>query len=595
MFRQKKGLLALFNKFFILLCIASVSCSGNSGGDDGSPDDTGSFIFDWVDPVFKSGAVGSTDKTTVTLVFSEELENVSAAGFTLCVNRAVVAISSCSGSDKSIDLVLASAVPEDAQVIVRYDSAAGTITDTAENRLESFDFKLVSNGSTDSGNSAEFKEAIIDENMVVIGFSGNITCSSTGGFSISVNGSPVSVMEVFENTEDSIVLTLETPAALGDDVTLEYDSASQSLLDSSRNPVASFGPVSVTVGYPPVLSFESINNIDTDTLVFGCSENLLNASSDGITVRVNGLVVAISSVVFAETSPGSGYYNLSLNLSSPVAEGDIVTVSYDSGTGNITDMNGIEMESFGPLAYINEIDNTPPAFIDATVYFEYSMVAVTFNETNMSTSADGFIIRINGTETAITGIDTYQEYDGDAGNTMLLLTVENQVNETDVVTVEYSSDSGTTADSSGNAVQSFGPETATRYTDDMMFTIETFANGGGSGADTSIAIYDENFNLLSAYDPDDQDNNNYYSNIKYPLVSGKKYYLKVRDGRERLGFYYSILVSKNGGGSSTVVPDPDAGEPNNDFAHATALTAGTVYDSCFAVIGESDFYVITMP
>ena len=104
-------------------------------------------------------------------------------------------------------------------------------------------------------------------------------------------------------------------------------------------------------------------------------------------------------------------------------------------------------------------------------------------------------------------------------------------------------------------------------------------------------LYDSGYTFLAL---NDDDGEGLYSKIVQPLLSGETYYIEVQDYFND-GDYYSILVDTIGGGISAITPAVNAGEPNNDFEHATPLTAGTIFNSCFSPIGESDFYVITIP
>jgi hypothetical protein len=57
------------------------------------------------------------------------------------------------------------------------------------------------------------------------------------------------------------------------------------------------------------------------------------------------------------------------------------------------------------------------------------------------------------------------------------------------------------------------------------YTIETFGNGGGSGADTLIGLFYEFNNSLIYLDEDDDSGNYLYSKITFQLGSGIKYYV----------------------------------------------------------------------
>ena len=123
------------------------------------------------------------------------------------------------------------------------------------------------------------------------------------------------------------------------------------------------------------------------------------------------------------------------------------------------------------------------------------------------------------------------------------------------------------------------------------YTIETFGNGGGSGADTLIGLFYEFNNSLIYLDEDDDSGNYLYSKITFQLGSGIKYYVVC------YGFYsayYSILVNENGGGSSNEIPNQDAFEPDNDVNNAKEIQYGVVSDR-YITERDYDWMYFIMP
>jgi hypothetical protein len=123
-----------------------------------------------------------------------------------------------------------------------------------------------------------------------------------------------------------------------------------------------------------------------------------------------------------------------------------------------------------------------------------------------------------------------------------------------------------------------------------IYTIETFSNGGTPDPDTYLYLLDSDEIELA----NDDDGAGYpYSKIAYALISGNTYYIFVDDYWESPG-YYSLLVSKEGGGASSAIPETDAGEPDGDAANATTLLLNTVY-SRYLAMGDQDWFIVTIP
>jgi subtilisin family serine protease len=121
--------------------------------------------------------------------------------------------------------------------------------------------------------------------------------------------------------------------------------------------------------------------------------------------------------------------------------------------------------------------------------------------------------------------------------------------------------------------------------------IETFPNGGGSSADTVLYLYNSGLTFLTS---NDDGGAGFYSKITYTMTSGATYYIRVYDYFNAGPDYYSILVNLSGGGSSTIIPDTDAGEPDNTSGTAFPMSFDTVYDR-YLSLSENDWYSIVIP
>jgi hypothetical protein len=123
-----------------------------------------------------------------------------------------------------------------------------------------------------------------------------------------------------------------------------------------------------------------------------------------------------------------------------------------------------------------------------------------------------------------------------------------------------------------------------------IYTIETFSNGGSLEPDTVLYLLDGDEMILAS---NDDFGYGFFSTIVYPLFSGNTYYISVENYYSGFG-YYSLKISKSGGGSSDATPATTAGEPDDDALNATTIFLNAVYDR-YLDEGDEDWFVITIP
>lgn len=139
--------------------------------------------------------------------------------------------------------------------------------------------------------------------------------------------------------------------------TLEYDDTTGDMTDGSANDLASFTGQAVTNNSTqiidvtaPTLSSATVTAATTLTLVFDEAVTLTNAT--GMTIASSGAAVTISSI------SGDGTDTLLATLSRSIASTESLSFSYDSGTGNVTDIATNALASISNRLVTNNISTT---------------------------------------------------------------------------------------------------------------------------------------------------------------------------------------------------------------------------------------------
>lgn len=171
----------------------------------------------------------------------------------------------------------------------------------------------------------------------------------------------------------------------GDAITLTYSSGSNPLQDSSANKVNNFVNYAITnnIAAPdliaPTLVSASVSNSVKNTIVLYYNEDLDPLST---TTPSNFTVTAsksVSSVTFVDNK-------VNVVVNSNYVYGDVITISYDSGSTPIKDLNGNKAANFTNYQVTNSV-----AFVDSETDVTWGSLQ------NASDSGSGFILSNNST------------------------------------------------------------------------------------------------------------------------------------------------------------------------------------------------------
>ena len=135
-------------------------------------------------------------------------------------------------------------------------------------------------------------------------------------------------------------------------------------------------------------------------------------------------------------------------------------------------------------------------------------------------------------------------------------------------------------------------DTTTFTFDVALYNIQTLYNdGGNTGQDSVIDVYDSGGNLVESYDVGMLDS------TTAVLKPGETYYIKISMYPGSSAGHYSLWGSTtnrtdDGTGQAALTAGDDAFEDNDDVTHATEIEVDQEYD---AYLADDDWYKITIP
>ena len=252
-------------------------------------------------------------------------------------------------------------------------------------------------------------------------------------FTVQVN-SVVRTVNSVAISGSKVLLTLASPVVYGNAVTVAYTQSSSNPLQSTTGGYAASMSSQVVTNNvaalaPPVYISSSIGNVTPGLmeLVYNLSLASIVPNASAFTVRVNSVIRAISSIAVSGTK-------VQITLSSPVVNGDIITVDYTKpATNPLQTASGGQAVSFvsQPVTnnvilavlpvYVNSsVENASPGLI--VLVYNLSLAAIVPN-----TSA--FIARVNSVIRPINSITV--------SGTKVQLTLASPAVYGDIITIDY--------------------------------------------------------------------------------------------------------------------------------------------------------------
>ncbi|MBD2868399.1 Ig-like domain-containing protein [Paenibacillus arenilitoris] len=190
----------------------------------------------------------SASGSSVILRYDEIINPQSAPSgyqYTVFVDQVLTAVSQVSVSGDSVILTLSSTISAGQSVVVSYIAATNRVTDAQGNSAQSF--QSVSANGSGSGSSNSMIGSILKGATLTLTFNEYLNTSSIPSsslFFVKINEVARMVTKV-EMGSTSVVLTLSSPAAVGDQATISYFSSSVGIKTNSGQLINSFTNVNV--------------------------------------------------------------------------------------------------------------------------------------------------------------------------------------------------------------------------------------------------------------------------------------------------------------------------------------------------------------
>lgn len=260
----------------------------------------------------------------------------------------------------------------------------------------------------------------------------------TSSFTVTVNGETRRLSSAYVSG-DSVYVTLETGVAVGQKITISYSVNSvRPIRDAAGNNAAAFSK-EVTNSIDSVLPKPKEGYVSGSTVTLYFSESLKTPSSyayQQFTVTADGYSKGINSM----SQSGS---TVTLYLSSPVSNGEVVKVSYYPGSYPLEDTRGQKISEFTDFFVRNYNDTKPPELTN--IEGSGNKIVLSYNEALSTTSIplkSQFSVLVNNAAVYVTNVEI-------SGN-QVYLTLASSFTQAQAVTLSYVSGVGGIADLNGN-------------------------------------------------------------------------------------------------------------------------------------------------
>ncbi len=358
-------------------------------------------------PVYASSAIQDGAPTIVEMTYSLSLANIvpATSAFTVQVNSTARSVSSVSVSGTKVLLTLSSPVAYGNTVTVAYTKpSTNPLQTSAGGQAATISAQSVTNriaAPAAPAVPAYVSSEIKDAARSVVEMTYNLTLANivpaASAFSVQVNSTARSVSSV-SVSGTKVLLTLSSPVAYGNTVTVAYTKPSTNPLQTSAGgQAATISAQSVTnrIAAPPapaapVYVSSAIENTAPSVIEMTYNLSLANIvpAASAFTVQVNSTARSVSSVSVSGTK-------VLLTLSSPVAYGNTVTVAYTKPSTNpLQTSAGGQAATISAQSVTNRISQPapPPVVVTPPVVPNTQPVAVVnFPDKTYS----GFIGEIN--------------------------------------------------------------------------------------------------------------------------------------------------------------------------------------------------------
>ena len=324
-------------------------------------------------PVYSSAAVQDGAPSIVEMTYSLALANIvpAASAFTVQVNSTARTVSSVSVSGTKVLLTLSSPVAYGNTGTVAYTKpSANPLQTSAGGQAATISAQSVTNRvaapaapAVPAYVSSEIKDAARSVVEMTYNLSLANIVPAASAFTVQVNSTARTVSSV-SVSGTKVLLTLSSPVAYGNTVTVAYTKPSANPLQTSAGgQAATISAQSVTnriaaPAAPAVPAYVSSEIKDAARSVIEMTYNLSLANivpaASAFTVQVNSTARSVSSVSVSGTK-------VLLTLSSPVAYGNTVTVAYTKPSTNpIQTAAGGQASTISAQSVTNRVSQPAP-------------------------------------------------------------------------------------------------------------------------------------------------------------------------------------------------------------------------------------------
>ena len=400
-------------------------------------------------PVYSSSAIQDGAPTIVEITYSLALANIvpAASAFNVQVNSTARSVSSVSVSGTKVLLTLSSPVAYGNTVNVAYTKpSTNPLQTSAGGQAATISAQSVTNriaAPAAPAVPAYVSSEIKDAARSVIEMTYNLSLASivpaASAFTVQVNSTARSVSSV-SVSGTKVLLTLSSPLAYGNTVTVAYTKPSTNPLQTSAGgQAATISAQSVTnriaaPAAPAVPAYVSSEIKDAARSVVEITYNLSLANivpaASAFTVQVNSTARSVSSVSISGTK-------VLLTLSSPVAYGNTVTVAYTKPSTNpLQTSAGGQAATFSAQSVTNRIAAPPappvPAYVSSVIEnASPSVIEITYSLALANTipSGSAFAVVVNSTPRSVSSVSV--------SGTKVILTLSSPVAYGNTITVAY--------------------------------------------------------------------------------------------------------------------------------------------------------------
>ena len=418
-------------------------------------------------PVYVSSSVENATPSSISIVYNLSLASINpaTAAFTVNVNSVARTINSVAVAGTTVTLTLASPVVYGDVLTVAYSKpSTNPLQTSAGGQATSFTAQAVTNNVSPPVPvylSSAIQNATPSKLDMTYSLALGNTIPTATAFSVTVNSAARTVSAVA--VSGTIVsLTLASPVAYGDIVTVAYTIPSSNPLQTSAGGQASpFSAQKVTnnvaaIAVPVYVSF-AVENATPAILNIVYSLSLANIvpAASAFSVTVNSASRTVSSVSVSGTT-------VSLTLSSAVAYGDAVTVAYTQPSSNpLQTSAGGQVTSFSAKNVTNNVASvttvTAPVYVSSSVENATPTklnIVYSLSLANTVPAASAFSVTVNSASRTVNSVAV--------SGTTVSLTLASAVAHGDAVTVAYTKPSSNPLQTSaGGQVASFSAQKVT--------------------------------------------------------------------------------------------------------------------------------------